>query len=95
MSININAIELGQTIGKGLSGASQYKQDFVETEDITSLNLVAINTAQVVGSYFIYVKNLGTSAFVIDHPVYGNINSASLHIDGNFISTTLSGSGTL
>jgi hypothetical protein len=93
--MNLIAVELGKTLGRSIAESNNYRQDFIETEEVTDINLVPIHTINVVGTYFVYSGNLGTSAFVIDHPVYGNINSATLHIDGNFISTNLSSSGIL
>ena len=87
--------EVGKILGQNISDTNNYKQGFEETEQLNDLNLASLETINVQGTWFIRAYNLGTSAFVIDHPVYGNINSATLHIDGNFISINLSSSGIL
>lgn len=58
--VNLSAIELGKVIGQGLADANNYKQDFIETEEVTDLNLVGVQSINTVGSYYTYQKNLGT-----------------------------------
>lgn len=64
--------ELGKALGKGLSDASDYKQDFIETADQSDINLVDIESVGLSGSYFINKYNVGNH-FVLGHPVLGNL----------------------
>ena len=37
----------------------------------------------------VYTINLPISAFVLDHPVYGDLDSSVLHIDGGYAETSV------
>jgi hypothetical protein len=70
MPFNINAIQLGQTLGQNMSDTSAYKEDFIPTEELASISLVPIASVNITGSYYAY-KNTIAGYFIFGHPVYG------------------------
>jgi hypothetical protein len=51
-------LELGKTLGAGLADANAYKQDFIETDEVTNINLVAIQSIDLEGSWYLYQRNI-------------------------------------
>jgi len=76
--------ELGNLLGTSLKSANDYKADFVESEYNADITLASLATVRVTGSWYIYKKLLGDESFVIDHPVYGELDSSILEIDGGY-----------
>ncbi len=85
---NLDSIELGRIIGTGLQNANQYKDDFVESEEVTDINLTTLESINLSGSYFVYKNPMSTTSFVLDHPVYGELDSSTLLIDGGYAEGT-------
>jgi len=88
------ASEAGKIIGEKLVSIDNYKQDFIETEEVTDLNLVGTETINSTeDTTIVYKKSIIGCAelpFVIDHPVHGNIDSSTYYIDGNYCSIDIS-----
>lgn len=95
--------ELGKAIGTSLKESSDYKQDFFETEMLSSLLLVPIESLNLRTSLFIYKQEIGNN-FVVDHPVncyvdynplsmefYSRLNGNANNETNNGVSTTVSG----
>lgn len=84
--VDFNVTDLGNILGSSMRSASDYKQDFVETEGVTDIQLSMLESVKVTGSVYVYLNYLATSSFVIDHPVYGDVDSSTLSIDGDYAS---------
>ena len=90
----VDAYELGKEIGKQLKEKEEYKQDFVENDNLSDLNIVGIesegnNNYKVSRKKFVTTcsvtgVNGGVDPFVLDHVVNGNLDSASFYIDGDY-----------
>jgi hypothetical protein len=87
----MDAFTIGTIIGKGLNNAQTYPQTFVETEDATGINLVAVSRIPVVCTVYCYKQMVG-SHFVLDHPVNCNLNSSLFALDSGLGAKTLHGS---
>lgn len=84
------ATELGRLIGQGLAQANSYKDDFIETEEITDIDLYGIESINIVGSYFV------TARYIIGSSTWGlAIWGSSLWASDNLISSTVLYSGLL
>lgn len=77
MEYDFNSKEVADILGGTLKNASNYKETFVETEEFANLQLVNISPINVTGSAYLYARTLATSSFVLDHPVYGNLDYMS------------------
>lgn len=93
--VNFDTQELGRLIGGNLKSATDYKQDFIETEEVSDLQLFSLETVNVSGSYFITSLLLSSDAFYLNHPVYGMLDDENLLMDGTYASSVLMYSGLL
>ena len=88
------ASEAGELIGRKISEAQDYKQDFIPTEETSDINIVGLQTVNVVGSYFVYKQDVGT-AFQVDHSINSKADDIYKYDSVNIGSRTLSSSGEL
>lgn len=70
------ASELGETIGNSLKKSSDYKEDFFETEMLSNIQFVSLESVNLASSLFLYQQDIGNH-FVLDHPVNGNLDFRS------------------
>lgn len=92
-----SSADLGRLLGSALKSITEQNQDFTESEEVTSLNLVSIDTVKVSDAKKITKRfvvgcsisgvNGGLDPFVINHPVKGVIDSPDLYIDGDYCSS--------
>ena len=87
MAYDFDGQELASILGSNMKSAADYKESFVTTENSSNLQFVNIDTIEVTGSYYVYKKNLKSDSFVLDHPVYGELDSSILIIDGGYAVT--------
>ena len=81
--------ELGYLIGDISSEQNNIKENVLPDESLNVFLLAPFETAAVFTYYGASAQYYGTSTFVIDHPVYGDIDSSILHIDGGYASTSV------
>lgn len=81
---------IGKAIANSVNQSQEIKQDAIPAEIINSMLLAPIETVNVGVSAVGNFKYYGTSTFVLDHPVYGDLDSSTLHLDGTYSSTTSS-----
>ena len=87
-----SASDVGIVIGKTIATVTNYRQDFVENEDVTDINLVGIETEESTEYKIVRQCNItgcDELPFVIDHPVHGDIDSSTYYIDGDYCSKTI------
>lgn len=78
------AQEVGRIIG-GIAREQSSIQENLSPDEFDSL-LSTLNSEEVVsrGVLTATSRELATDSFVIDHPVYGEIDSSTLKIDGGY-----------
>ena len=77
MVVDQDARELGQLIGANLKAANNYKQDFLESDILTSIGFTNIHTLGLTGSFFVN-KVTVEGNFVLGHSVYGVLGTSRL-----------------
>lgn len=90
--VQSTATEIGTILGKSISQAQNYKEDFFETEETSDISLVNVESANLRSSYFVYQQDIGV-AFVLDHPVNGYLDSSIYELDTGLGARTLFSSG--
>ena len=87
MAVDYDAIQLGLVLGKNVQTVNDLNQTVFDSEGLSDLNIVGINSIQLSTS-IICTKNIYPSdSFILDHPVYGSLNSAVYKLDGGYLST--------
>jgi hypothetical protein len=95
MVINYDTIALGNTLGTNLQTTGNMNQTVFDSENISALNIIGLGSIQLTSSIFFWRRDYATSSFIVDHPVYCNVNSSTLSLDSGYVSgTTLMTSGT-
>jgi len=80
--------EVAQVINNLSSEQQDIKESYADEGDASFL-LAPFETVTCDDSGSIIAHYLGTSSFYLDHPVYGDIDSSILHIDGDYASTSV------
>lgn len=81
MATNFTSLELGNMLGQNMSNFNLYRDDFVETEELADLNLYLSGTLNITGVANIVSHTLSCSAFILGHPLYGDMKyNSRLHI---------------
>lgn len=89
MVVDFDSKQLVDTLGNTIKTGQDAKQDYFESEQSPDQQLVGIDNVIVeFNTLRIGVPALGTSSFVIDHPVLGDIDSSTLAIDGGYAGAT-------
>jgi len=76
----VDAFEVGRLLGKTVRDTAQYREDFVESEEVTDLLLASIRRLKVAGKLIVKKTTLG-GFFVLDHPEYGLLDDESIQLD--------------
>ena len=79
-----SATELGQMLGNLAKGQSDLQSNAFGDEGEGLLNLSTNESLVMTGTLTATAYYYSATSFVIDHPVYGNINSATLAMDGDY-----------
>ena len=85
MGFNLSSIALGNILGQNIKNTDEYKQDMAETGDINFITFAPLHTINVTGTYVVTKYLLTTDSFVLDHPVYGELDSSVLKLDGGYL----------
>lgn len=76
--------DVGTSIGK-LSAKQTETQDQLQSDELAgSFNIVQNEEFQINGTLVVTKWNLPSTSFIIDHPVYGVLDSAVLEIDSGY-----------
>ena len=68
MNINNPGRELGSYLGQNVANTNKYKDDFVESEDVTDITLAPLNSVTLTGSWYAYSAEW-QGMFIVNHPV--------------------------
>ncbi|HEY9702641.1 MAG TPA: hypothetical protein V6C58_09355 [Allocoleopsis sp.] len=86
MTINIESLELGKILGSSINNVFNYNDGFVETEETTNLDLYMSNNVDVHACILVSKSTLSSTSFVLDHPVYSDLDSSVLLLNGIYAS---------
>lgn len=77
--------ELGRVIAQGINNTTQLKEDVFPSNADVAMLLAPFDkfkiTLEVTGTKYTYP----TDSFILDHPVYGELDSAVLQLDGGYL----------
>ena len=77
-------------VGSILAGLARDNQSIRESaiydEADNDYLVTSIDSAQLTTTVYVIKQNYPTTSFIIDHPVYGDIDSSILEIDGGYAS---------
>jgi len=83
------ALTAAEELGRAIAGISNtqnsLKEDIVGDEIEQSILLSPIDTTQLETTVTLKKNVYPTDSFIIDHPVYGEIDSSTLEIDGGYL----------
>lgn len=79
-----DAMDAGRRMGSTLSATSLYRDDFIETEDVTDITLAALESINITGSWYVYQAEW-KGMFIVYHPVYGVVGSTLYPVGNPFI----------
>lgn len=84
-----SASQLGSIIGGLANSQTQMKEDLVPDE-IDQALVITPQEQLVIEDRVVVTKGLyGSTSFIIDHPVYGYVDSATLSLDGGYADSDL------
>ena len=77
--------QIGEVIG-GMNNQQQDNSQNISEDDTLGHDVIIANFNTVLtGTVVVNMNVYPTDSFIIDHPVYGDIDSAVLHIDGGYL----------
>ena len=68
--------EFGSLVGRMLKGNELFKQDFIPSDGDEDITFASLENVSVTGVFYVYTQQIGT-AFMVNHPVNGVVNSAN------------------
>lgn len=86
-----SATQLGQLLGSIVNQQSKLASQISPDDSDPLLTLQNTDRIVVEGLLSITSRLYPTDSFIIDHPIYGDINSSVLLIDGGYLSSSLVG----
>jgi hypothetical protein len=83
-----SARELGMALGKMAQSQSDLKAGAFGDEDEGLLNFVLNQKLVMTGTATLTAYLYATDSFILDHPVYGELDSAVLKLDGGYLQSS-------
>jgi hypothetical protein len=87
MAVDYDAIQLGLVLGKNVQTVNDLNQTVFESENVSDLNIVGLNSVELSTSIICTKSTYPSDSFILDHPVYGILDSAVLKLDGGYLTT--------
>lgn len=84
-----NSETVGKAIATALNQGENIKQDAIPAEIINSMLLAPTDRTRVVLSVTGTRRNYGTTSFILDHPIYGELDSSTLSLDGGYAANAI------
>jgi hypothetical protein len=84
-----SADKLGSIIGNIAKEQSKIADNISSDEPDAALFLTSDETIEITGELIVNKFTYATNSFIIDHPVYGEIDSSSLLLDGGYLGQNL------
>lgn len=78
--------QLGQVLASITNSQSRLNQNISYEEVDPLIQITPIESISLTQTTFIYKKYYPTDSFIIDHPVYGEVDSSVLKLDGGYLS---------
>jgi len=79
--------ELGRLIGSINNEQQIVKENIAADEVVDQEQLRSAESIQIPGTLIAIKWTYGTTSFILNHPVYGELDSAVLQLDGGYDST--------
>lgn len=76
--------QIGNAIANIAKSVNTIKEDALVDETDGTYLVGAVETLKLNVTMYAWRRNYSTTSFVIDHPVYGDIDSSVLYIDGDY-----------
>ena len=84
-------LDSADEVGTFIAGLSQGQDDSntnLPPEEVNaSLFLTPLDRAQLATTVLLYIKYYDPTSFILDHPIYGILDSSTLEIDGGYLGT--------
>jgi hypothetical protein len=84
-----SAVDLGKAIAGIANRLSTVESNIYPDDPSAQLQLILSEGLALNENGFVYVKVYSSNSFILDHPVYGNIDSSVLQLDGGYSTSTL------
>jgi hypothetical protein len=81
------AEELGKALGNLSNNQSDLKETVMGDEIEQSLLLTPIDTIEVETTVVVYKKFYDGESLILDHPLFGQLDNSTLHLDGDYASS--------
>lgn len=78
------ATELGKELGRSLQSQNRIQQNMSADESDAQLNIYNTEDFVIEGTLTVSSLSIATDSFVLDHPVYGELDSPTLQLDGGY-----------
>lgn len=77
--------QLGQVLASITNSQSRLNQNISYEEVDPLIQITPIESISLAQTTFIYRKYYPTDSFILDHPVYGEVDSSVLKLDGGYL----------
>jgi hypothetical protein len=84
MVVDYDSISLANTIGKNIQTAGNLNQTVFDSENVSSLNIVGINSVQLQTTVLFIKHLLGSTSFQLDHSIYSRLDRSVLKLTGTY-----------
>lgn len=72
--VNFDALELGQILGSNIRKTEDYRDDFIENEEVLDILLANLESVIVSGGFVVRAFYFDEDSLVFNHPVRGDLN---------------------
>lgn len=83
MPLNNSAI-IGRALAQAINDSEDLRNDLLPSEIINSLLLAPVERTKLTITVTGTQRNYATDSFILDHPVYGELDSSTLRLDGGY-----------
>lgn len=90
MAVDYDGIALGNSLGTNIQTTDTINQQRFESENVTELYIVSMDSIRLTSTTIISSLVYPSDSFILDHPVYGELDSSILKLDGGYAVVTAS-----
>jgi len=85
MAYDYGSNEFSNILGSNLRSANDYKESFVETDSLDSLQMVNLENISIPGEYYVIKRYHSGLSMILDHSLYGLLDTSTLLLDGQYL----------